>query len=222
MSHTIIVVEDDLTLRTVVTDNLRRQGWTVHPAATGDLGLDLCMGIPADLIILDIMLPLVNGYEICSNIRREGVETPILFLTAKGQDEDVVRGLELGADDYLVKPFALPVLLARVRALLRRSGHDQDVFTFDDVTLTVSSRSLKVGTEPMDLTPKEFDVLVHLLRNEGRALSREAIQNSVWGPGIHLIPRNVDRCVKTLRRKLGPSACHIHTVRSVGYRWERG
>ena len=220
MTATIILVEDDLTLRTAIADNLRAQGWTVHPAATGDLGLDLCLEKAADLILLDIMLPGVNGYEICSSIRREKIETPILMLTAKGQDEDVVRGLELGADDYLVKPFALPVLLARVKALLRRTNQEQDVYAFGSYTLTLSSRSLETEGKTVSLTPKEFDLLAYFLKNPDRALSRRKISQDVWGPGLHFLPRNIDRCVKTLRKKLGPAARHIQTIRSVGYRWQ--
>lgn len=222
MSTRILIIEDDLSLRVGIEDNLQASGYETASAKDGLEGLKKAYIWKADLIILDIMLPSVNGYEICQSIRCEGIETPVLMLTAKDQNEDIVRGLELGADDYLVKPFALPVLLARIRALLRRHSTSQVNYQFADIyTLNSESRKLLKSGKEIALTPKEFDLLYCFLSHSERALSREKIISDVWGNGLFVTHRSVDRCVKTLRSKLGEEcASRLKTVRGIGYRWE--
>lgn len=221
MSARILIIEDDRTIRVGLEDSLNGHGWEVSAAADGQTGLDMAYSWNPDLIILDIMLPGINGYEICRSIRLENTMTLILMLTAKGQNEDIIRGLELGADDYLVKPFALAVLTARIKALLRRTHSDAEHFTFgENGVLDATSRKVVLGGREIALTPKEFDLLTCFLQNSGRALSREKIIAQVWGHGIFITQRSVDRCVKTLRQKLGDAGSDIHSVRGLGYRWE--
>ncbi|MEM1084011.1 MAG: response regulator transcription factor [Verrucomicrobiota bacterium] len=222
MSARILVIEDDESLRRGLCDNLAAQGWEVKDAADGDRGLELAFDWTADLIVLDIMLPGVNGYEICQALRREKIDTPILMLTAKGQTDDVVTGLQLGADDYMVKPFALRELLARVQVLLRRTDHSASRYELENgAVLDVDARRFSIGDQAIDLTPKEFDLLTVLLQNAGRALSREQLIGKVWGHGLIVTHRSVDRCVKTLRAKLGQTqAVQLSSIRGIGYRWD--
>jgi DNA-binding response OmpR family regulator len=170
------------------------------------------------------MLPKLNGYEICRAVRAEKLEIPILMLTAKGQEEDVVRGLDIGADDYITKPFSIRELMARVQAFLRRHrvGATQNYEFGNCVLDTASHRLLKVGTD-VPLTTKEYRLLEFFLQRPGRALTRDSIMNSVWGNTIMVTSRSVDRCVTTLRAKIEPDPHHptfIHTIRDVGYRFE--
>lgn len=222
MSARILIIEDDESLRRGLCDNLAAQGWEVRAASDGEEGLQLAFDWRADLILLDIMLPGVDGYEICRALRLEKIDTPILMLTAKGQTDDVVMGLQLGADDYMVKPFALRELLARVQVMLRRTHVSSTRFTFaQDGLLDTSARRLTLAGKAVNLTPKEFDLLSVLLQNAGRALSREQLIGKVWGHGLLVTHRSVDRCVKTLRAKLGPSSsADFVSVRGVGYRWD--
>ena len=219
MSARILVIEDDENLRLGLCDNLAAQGWEVRSAADGETGLSSALEWQADLILLDIMLPGVNGYEICRSIRLEKIETPIIMLTARGQTEDVVRGLDLGADDYVVKPFALAELLARVRRMLDRAGpRDERCELGGGLVLNLQARKVEGLDE--ELTPKEFGLLACLVRNAGSALSRRRLLRDVWGPGLFVTERSIDRAVKTLRHKLGTAGESVKTVRSVGYRWE--
>lgn len=222
MRARVLVIEDDASLRRGLCDNLDAQGWEVKSAADGEEGLELALSWRADLILLDLMLPRVNGYEICRAVRLEKMEVPILMLTAKGQTEDVVRGLELGADDYVVKPFALQELLARVRALLRRKSQGAARLVFGDGhVLDLEARTLSRHGVGVALTPKEFDLLAVLLQQAGRALSRDKLIGEVWGHGLLVTNRSVDRCVKTLRAKLeGAAGTDLRSVRGVGYRWD--
>jgi len=222
MRARILIIEDDESLRRGLGDHLAAQGWEIRAASDGENGLDLAFQWKADLILLDIMLPKVNGYEICTALRRERIDTPILMLTAKGQTEDVVRGLELGADDYVVKPFALRELMARVHALLRRRNSEATRYHFGgNGLLDLEARTFSCDGAKVDLTPKEFDLLAVFLRNAGRALSRDRLISDIWGHGLIVTTRSVDRCVKTLRTKLPESAARdLTSVRGVGYRWD--
>ena len=219
MSARILVIEDDENLRLGLRDNLEAQGWEVRDAADGESGLRLALEWQADLILLDIMLPGMNGYEICRSIRLEKIETPIIMLTARGQTEDVVRGLDLGADDYVVKPFALAEVLARVRRILDRSGPREERCALGG-GLVLDFEARKVDGLDEELTPKEFGLLACLVKNAGRALSRQRLLREVWGPGLFVTDRSVDRAVKTLRQKIGGAGDSLKTVRGVGYRWE--
>ncbi len=221
---TILIIEDDPTILRVVKDNCASRGHQVLTARDGEAGLDLALNGRPDLILLDIMLPKLNGYEICRAVRSENLEMPILMLTAKGQEEDIVRGLELGADDYITKPFGVRELMARCQAFLRRHrGGAASTYEFGDCSLdTVSHRLVKCGGE-VPLTTKEFRLLEYFLQRPGRALTRDSIMNAVWGNSVMVTSRSVDRCVTTLRSKIEPDPHHptfIHTIRDIGYRFE--
>ena len=221
---TILIIEDDPTILRVVKDNCAARGHRVLTAKDGEAGLDAALNARPDLILLDIMLPKINGYEICRAIRTEKLETPILMLTAKGQEEDIVRGLDIGADDYITKPFSVRELMARVQAFLRRHrGSATPVFEFGECRLdTVSHRLLRRGVE-VPLANKEFRLLEFFLQRPGRALTRDSIMNAVWGNTVMVTARSVDRCVTTLRGKIEPDPhrpTFIQTIREIGYRFE--
>ncbi len=179
---------------------------------------------PPDLVLLDIMLPKLNGYEVCRQVRARGLELPIIMLTAKGQEEEIVRGLELGADDYVTKPFSIRELAARVKSLLRRRGSDDEtVHQIGDATFDRVSHKLTRGGEEIPLTTKEYRMLEYFVSRPNRALARGDIIDHVWGRSIIVTSRSVDRCITTLRSKIEPdprTPTLIHTIRDVGYRFE--
>ncbi len=221
----ILIIEDDPAILRVLKDNFAALGHRVRTASDGGQGLDAALNTGPDLIILDIMLPKVNGFELCRAVRAEKLAMPILMLTARGQEEDIVRGLELGADDYITKPFSVRELMARARAFLRRHASPAPVYEFGGCRLdTVSHRLFRAETE-VPLTTKEFRLLEFFLRCPGRALTRDTIMNAVWGNSIIVTSRSVDRCVTTLRGKVEPNPrrpVFIHTIRDIGYRFENG
>jgi DNA-binding response OmpR family regulator len=219
----VLLIEDEPTLARGVADAFRARGFHVDIAQDGERGLDAAISGNADLILLDLMLPKVNGYEICRTVRAHGLDVPIVMLTAKGEEEDVILGLNLGADDYVTKPFRLGELIARVRAFLRRRGSERTVSRFGDCELDLSARQVRRGDAALDLTAKEFAMLVYFASRPGRALSRDAILNAVWGASVFVTPRSIDRCVATLRAKIEPdphNPVYIQTIREIGYRFE--
>ncbi len=223
--ETILIIEDDPVLERGLRDNFVSRGYHVETAADGLRGLAAALAGTADLILLDIMLPEVNGFEICRRVRVMGLDLPIVMLTAKGQEDDVVRGLNLGADDYVTKPFSIRELVARVQAFLRRrvAGEPQE-FAFGDCCLDLRSHRLLRQGHEVELTPKEFKLLELFVRRAGHALTRDEILRQVWGHGVLVTTRSVDRCVTTLRSKVEADPRHpsmIHTIRDVGYRFER-
>ena len=222
----ILIIEDDPTILRVVKDNFATRGYRVQIACDGEEGLDAALNGQPDLILLDIMLPKINGFEICRAVRAEKLEMPILMLTAKGQEEDIVRGLELGADDYITKPFSIRELVARAQAFLRRQQAGAAVsYKFGRCHLDTSShRLLKDGVE-VPLTNKEYCLLEYFLQHPRRAFTRDSIMNAVWGNTVMVTARSVDRCVTTLRSKIEPNPhrpTFIHTIREIGYRFENG
>jgi DNA-binding response OmpR family regulator len=222
----ILIIEDDPTMRRGLTDNFAFAGYTVRTAADGRAGLREAQRADVDLILLDIMLPGVNGYEICRRVRADGLDMPILMLTAKGQESDIVMGLNLGADDYITKPFSINELLARVQAFIRRRRRlDATVVRFGPYELNHESRILSRDGEQIALTPKEFGLLGLLSGRPGRAFTRDEILRRVWGHDVFVTHRSVDRCVNTLRAKIEPDLrrpIYIQTVREIGYRFETG
>ncbi len=176
------------------------------------------------MLILDLMLPKLNGYEICHALRAKGLEMPIIMLTAKGQEEDIIRGLELGADDYVTKPFSVRELLARAKAFLRRrEAAESDVFQFGDCKLDFTARKLFRKGKEVALTTKEFGLLEFFSKRAGHALTRDQLLDAVWGHDIMVNDRSVDRCVTTLRAKIEADPhrpCYIQTIRDIGYRFE--
>jgi DNA-binding response OmpR family regulator len=220
----VLIIEDDPAMLRGLKDNFAFEGYQVLTAADGDRGLSMALSARPALIILDIMLPSVNGYEICRLIRKEGLDMPIIMLTAKGQESDIVLGLNLGADDYVTKPFSIKELLARAGAFLRRRHRDEAVVCrFGDFELDRASRRLRQDGREIALSPKEFGLLDFLVRQAGRAVTRDAILRSVWGYGVFVTGRSVDRCITTLRQKIEPDPSHptfIRTIREVGYRFD--
>jgi len=221
---TILIIEDDEALLRGLKDNFEDAGYSTRTSADGIEGFTMALGDPPDLILLDIMLPGMNGYDICRRIRKAELDMPIIMLTAKGQEEDIIRGLNLGADDYVTKPFSIKEVMARVKALLRRYGAEEgENFRFGDCELnTASARFFRRGKEIM-LTPKEYKLLRYFLHKAGRALTRDDIMDAVWGRDILVTSRSVDRCIATLRAKIEPDPRHpqhIHTIRDIGYRFE--
>jgi DNA-binding response OmpR family regulator len=222
--ETILIVEDDPSMLTGLKDNFEFKGYKVLTAADGEKGLAAALNATPDLIILDIMLPKINGYEICRLIRAEGLEMPVIMLTAKGEESDVVLGLNIGADDYVTKPFSISELLARSAAFLRRTKKEvEEVVEFGDLRLDRAARRLTRAGEEVELSPKEFSLLLYFVEKSGRALTRDEILNAVWGYDCIVTSRSVDRFVTTLRNKIEPDPAtpvFIHTVRQVGYRFD--
>jgi DNA-binding response OmpR family regulator len=218
----ILIVEDDATLLRGLKDNFENQGYHVRTANDGQKGLDALLNEPPHLLLLDLMLPKVNGFEICRVARSRKLDMPIIMLTAKGQEDDIVRGLELGADDYVTKPFSIRELLARVKAFLRRQAPGA-VYEFADCRLDLSAHKLFRNGREIELTAKEFRLLEFFAKRPGRAFTRDSILDAVWGDQVIVTDRSVDRCVTTLRAKIEEDPRRprlIQTVRDIGYRFE--
>lgn len=221
----VLIVEDDATLLRGLKDNFVARGYRVQTAMDGLAAVDAVDSEPPALVLLDIMLPRMHGHEVCRELRRRQLDMPIIFLTAQGQEDDVVRGLELGADDYVTKPFSIRELLARSNAFLRRrAAVVGDVCNFGNCRLHLRSHQLfRDGMEVL-LTAKEYRLLAHLALRPGKAITRHEILDAVWGrAGVLVTTRSVDRCVTTLRAKIEPDPRHpkyLHTLRDVGYRFE--
>lgn len=222
--ETVLIVEDDATMLRGLKDNFEFKGYRVLIAADGEEGLNTALNKKPDLIILDIMLPEINGYEVCRLIRKENLNMPIIMLTAKGEESDIVLGLNLGADDYVTKPFSIKELLARAEAFLRRSRQtEQDIYEFGDCRLDIPARKLTRKGNEIKLSPKEFSLLEFFVKKPGRALTRDEILNMVWGYDSFIGSRSIDRFVTTLRNKIEPdprNPTFIHTIREIGYKFE--
>lgn len=247
MSYRVLVVEDDDTLRETLEYNLVNQGYQVLTAVDGYKGLSLARANQPDLLLLDVMLPGLDGFEVCRILRKE-MSMPILMLTARTEEVDKIVGLEVGADDYLTKPFSMRELLARVKALLRRvelirediaaarqSEEQAEIggqtagpspaqpLIFDDLTIDETRREVRLANQPIRIKPKEFDLLLFLARHKGIALSRDLILERVWGWSYDGNSRTVDVHVRWLREKIEPdpaNAIRIVTVRGIGYRFD--
>jgi DNA-binding response OmpR family regulator len=222
--ETVLIVEDDPTMLRGLKDNFEFKGYKVITASDGEKGLEAALNAKPDLILLDIMLPKINGYEICRLIREQKLDMPIIMLTAKVEESDIVLGLNLGADDYVTKPFSIKELLARAAAFLRRAKKEtQDIHEFGCYRLDISARRLTRKGKEIELSPKEFDLLEFFVNKPGRALTRDEILNAVWGYDCIVTPRSIDRFVTTLRDKIEPDPSKpifIHTIRQIGYRFE--
>jgi DNA-binding response OmpR family regulator len=219
----ILIVEDDPALLRGLKDNFETQGYQVRTANDGQKALDALAKEPPDLLLLDLMLPKVNGYEICKTVRARQLDLPIIMLTAKGQEDDIVRGLELGADDYVTKPFSIRELLARVKAFLRRQAPADDAMEFAEFRLDRTAHKLFRHGVEVELTSKEFRLLEFFVQRSGRALTRDGILDAVWGNDVIVTDRSVDRCVTTLRAKIEADPHNpnfIRTIRDIGYRFE--
>jgi len=219
----ILLIEDEPALARGLSDTLRANGFEVTVAADGERGLDAAMRGDADLILLDVMLPKVDGCEICRAVRSQGIEVPILMLTAKGREQDVIHGLNLGADDYITKPFRSGELVARARAFLRRRGPAPTTVRFGECEVDLRARRVARRGVEIELTAKEFAMLAYFCARPGCALSRDVILSAVWGNAVFVTPRSIDRCIATLRAKVEPDPhrpMYIQTIRDIGYRFE--
>jgi two-component system alkaline phosphatase synthesis response regulator PhoP len=223
----VLVVEDDRAIALGLRLNLRKDGHEVRMAPDGESGLQCALDPAVDLVVLDVMLPQRNGYEVLKELRRRGSNVAVLMLTAKGLESDKILGLRLGADDYLAKPFGLGELLARVHALLRRRPKREEpkqVSRFGSTEVDLDRQTVERGGHPVDVSPQEFKVLRLFIQSAGRALSREDILARCWGAEYEGTPRTVDNFVRSLRVKLEENAeepRHFLTVRGHGYRFEK-
>ena len=222
----VLVIEDDRAIALGLRLNLRKDGHDVALAQDGEQGLAMALEAGVDLVVLDVMLPARNGYELIKELRRRGSAIPVLMLTAKGMEGDKILGLKLGADDYLTKPFGLGELLARVEALLRRRPPPEKsaVVRFDEVEVDLDRQTVQRKGAAVEVSPQEFKVLRLFLQSGGRALSRDDILARCWGAEYEGTPRTVDNFVRSLRVKLEEDAeapRHFLTVRGHGYRFER-
>lgn len=219
----ILVVEDDRAIAQALKEGLEDESYAVDVAYDGQDGYLTASADEYDAIILDVMMPEMNGYEVCQKLRSEGNKTPILMLTAKDQERDIVEGLDTGADDYLAKPFSFEVLLARLRALMRRPNEKiSEVLTVGDLTLDPALKKVTRAEQTIDLTAKEYAVLEYLMRNAGRVRSKESIIGHVWDFDADVLPNIVESYVMFLRRKVDKPFGKqlIHTVSGFGYKIE--
>ncbi len=221
----ILVVEDDTSILRGLVDNLEYESYEVITATDGEAGYRLIQEKEPDLIILDLMLPRLSGYELCRKVRDEGVTTPILMLTARGEEADRVLGLDLGADDYVTKPFSIRELLARIRAILRRSQPSStmlDELCVDDVVVNFLRYEARKGDKVLKMTRKEYSVLRALAMRAGEAVTRDELLNEVWGYDSYPTTRTVDNHIASLRAKLDDDPSqprHLLTIHGVGYKW---
>jgi len=217
----VLLIEDDVTIARLLKEGLEDESYAVDVANDGSEGYRTADDY--DVIILDIMLPGMNGYEVCRTLRNDGDKTPILMLTARDTERDIVEGLDTGADDYLAKPFSFDVLLARIRALLRRPNEKlEEILQVGDLKLDPSSKKVTRASQEINLTAKEYGVLEYLMRNKGKVLSKEQIISHVWDFDADVLPNNVELFIMFLRRKIDKpfKSKLIHTVSGFGYKLE--
>lgn len=228
MSNTqVLVVEDEEDIQELIQYNLTREGYRVECVGSGEEALSAAKSRKPDIIVLDLMLPGLDGLEVCRQIRRDDrvATTPILIVSAKGEEADIVAGLELGADDYLTKPFSPRELLARMRAVMRRGQHDTqtevDVIEIHDIAIEHAQHRVHVKRKPINLTLSEFRILELLARNPDRVFTRNQIIEALRGDDYPVTDRSIDVHIVGLRKKLGSSGKHLETVRGVGYRMKK-
>ena len=224
MRTRILLIEDEAGIRVAVKDELEFEGFDVELAEDGTAGLAAILRSPPDLIVLDLMLPGRNGFQICKDVRAAGIRTPIIVVTARNQEADKVRGLELGADDYVTKPLSLAELLARIRAVLRRTARDDDPDILEVGPIRVDRRRHQAfkGSVELQLTETEFQLLALLLTRPGEVISRDEFLKQIWGENVYVTHRTVDTHVAALRKKIEDDLDHpacILSVRNVGYRF---
>ena len=220
----ILIVEDEPDIAAALEDDLRTEGYDVEVAGDGDTAARRARESTWDLLLLDVMLPRKDGFEVCRELRRRGVTTPIIFLTARAQEAEKVLGLEMGADDYVTKPFSPRELRARIKTVLRRvSMPTADQYRFGDVEVNFSRGELRRGGMTVDVTPIELKLLATFIERRGRVLSRDQLLDAAWGTGTHVTDRVVDTHIVNLRRKIEPSPTEprfLVSVRGLGYRFD--
>jgi len=221
----ILIIEDESDMVLGLRKNLEWDGFEVIAASDGDSGLSAAMSNHPDLILLDIMLPRLSGLDVCRRLRNGGIKTPVIMLTARGQEIDKVLGLEIGADDYITKPFGIRELVARVRALLRRASVERtesDVYRFGDIELNFSRHQALKGGQPVELSPREFAMLKYFLLHHGETVTRDQLLDEVWGYDNFPLTRTVDNHIARLRQKIEKNPAepeHIITVHRMGYKF---
>lgn len=220
----ILLIEDDPDIAENIQDYLTGAGegkWRVHISDNGEDGLELASQTLYSIILLDIGLPKRDGFEICRNLRRRGIQTPVIFATARFSEEDVLKGYECGGDDYLIKPFSMAQLAAKIRVFLKRYGEERsDRILFLDLVAERGERKLYLRRDEVSLQPREFDVLVYLMEHPDRLVSKEELLARVWGADSDAVPRNLDNPVKNIRKAIDSSEAVIVTHRGYGYRLE--
>ena len=222
MEHLVLLAEDEARLREIVRDYFAAHGLACHLAADGAEALELLREHDYDAVLLDVLMPEADGFAVCRALR-ERSQVPVLFLTALGEEGDILRGYGLGADDYVTKPFSLAVLLAKTRALIRRGrGEGGETLACGAIALEPGRRACTVAGAPVELPPREYELLLCLMRNKGRVLSRDQLLDKVWGVDFDGGDRAVDSRVKALRAALGSAGKQIKTVFKAGYKLEEG
>lgn len=216
----ILIVEDENRMRRLIGDYLKREGYHVVEAGDGSEAIETFKDEEIDLVILDIMLPKYDGWTVCREIRKLS-KIPIVMLTARSEESDELFGFELGADEYITKPFSPKILVARVKSLLRRTEvKEDDILEFDGVKIDTSAYNVSIDGESIEMTPKEYELLVYMGKNKGKALTRDQILNGVWGYDYFGDLRTVDTHIKRLRAKLKDKSDFVQTIRGIGYRFE--
>ncbi|WP_139904620.1 response regulator transcription factor [Clostridium thermarum] len=223
MKKKILLVEDEKRMRILLCDYLKREDFEYYEASNGLEAMEMLKKNPVDLVVLDIMMPFMDGWEVCKHIRKTS-NIPIIILTAKAEEEDKLLGYELGADDYVTKPFSPKVLIAKIKVLLKRteatSEANNTLISMDGLTINELSHEVRINDEEVVLSPKEYELLLYLVKNAGIALTRNQILDSVWGVDYYGDARTVDTNIKRLREKLKEKAYLITTIRGSGYRFE--
>ena len=221
--RSVLIVEDNEAMLRGLEDNFELKGYRVKTARDGEQGLNAALSENPVLIILDIMLPKMNGYEICSKVRKKNLDMPIIMLTAKDQESDVILGLNLGADDYVTKPFSIKELLARSEAFMRRRGEEEpEVYEFGNCRLDTVADTLTRDGKEVKLTPGELKMLHLFLRRAGCTLTCDEVRNTVWGYSHFITLRDIDNAVIALRKKVEPdpnNPVFIHTIKDIGYKF---
>lgn len=218
----ILIVEDDLSIQTLLHDFIREAGYSVELASDGVEALAKYSEQDFDLVLLDIMLPKIDGYGVCEVIRQKS-DIPVIMLTALDNEENQIRGLDLQVDDYITKPFSMPVLMRKIAAVLRRTSRQsdlQEIIRYKDLTLDLGGYKVYAGKESIELTPREFEILRELLMHKGRILTRQNLLQTLWKYDFFGEERIIDTHIKNLRKKLG-EADYIETIRGVGYRIDK-
>ena len=221
----ILIVEDESNMLLGLRDNCESEGYEVISSQDGEDAIARCLRDRPDIVLLDVMLPKLSGIDVCRSLRRKGVDTPIIMLTARGQEVDKVVGLEVGADDYVTKPFSIRELLARIRAHLRRTskrGAPAEEYSFGDVEINFKSYQASRNGKSLDLSPREFEILKYMAEHEGELITREALLDAVWGYANYPVTRTVDNHIAQLRKKIediSSTPKHIVTVHRVGYKF---
>ena len=215
----ILVVDDEELIRNVIKEYLKMENYIIDEAEDGEDAVNKAKQNDYDLVIMDIMMPKMDGYQACKEIK-QNKNIPFIMLSARGEEYDKLIGFELGIDDYVTKPFSPKELVARVKAILKRSKHEQTKYTFDGLTINDTAHIVTIDDEVVNLTPKEYELLKYLIKNKNIALSREQLLSSIWGYDFYGDDRTIDTHIKTLRNNLGKYRKYIATVRGMGYKFE--